>query len=91
MRLSGKTLQRRGVKGTGPDGGVKKTDFLAVVTEGVFGIVEYVLGEGRRGRKLAEAVSLGLCLLAVELALQDEALLFKGDRSCDACSDSKKG
>jgi hypothetical protein len=40
------------------------------------GVFEDVLGERCWGRKLAEAVSLGLRLAVVKLGLKREALLF---------------
>src|SRR6266851_8769148 len=76
VEFGGQNFAERGIKGTGPDRRVEEMDFLAGRKKGSR-VFEDVLGQGRGRRELAEAVSLGLCLLAVKFGLKGEALLFK--------------
>ena len=54
-------------------------------------VSQHVLGKRRGRRKLTEAVSLGLCLLAIQFGLKGETLLFEDVDWLPHGSEPKKG
>ena len=74
--FAGENFAERGIEGAGPDRRIEEMDFLAAGQKRRC-VFEDVLGQGRGRGKLAETVSLGLRLLAVEFGLKGDALLFK--------------